>query len=52
MEAIAVITVLAVIAVIALTVIKGDKKNQGDSNPGGIDAPDEIEPLDPNVKPE
>jgi hypothetical protein len=52
MEAIVVITVLTVIAVIALTVIKSGKKNQEDSNPGGIDSPGEIEPLDPNVKPE
>jgi len=52
MEAVGVIIALVIIAVIALTVIKDGKNNQGGSTPGGIDSPGEIEPLDPNVKPE
>jgi hypothetical protein len=52
MEAIGVIIALVIIAVITLTVIKDVENNQGNSSPGGTDAPKNTEPLDPNVKPE
>ena len=52
MEALIVIAILVIIAVIALTTLKNRKKAQSPINPGGIDAPKDIEPLDPNIKPE